>query len=353
MEDLTKIYHFNKDIAESRERILVMIYNEHQRGETINKRRSICIENLRVRINKLALIRHDQLMKVYSHVKLIRNVPPPSPLPPLSRRLPGTPSTEKLPIVESELESSSSSFSSTSSIRTPTVTPRSQSGSAQMKIAKIDVKDDFVDIQMVPTSFQHNQEPDKLDDDIIYPEGVIDLHPYETVARYRKAIGESTNFREHPLLVGEDSTETLILGLESFAQQHGCELSFTNEDQQFDQSVYRAACGIADLGSIHLLATDYLLTANFQFEMDLDYDTEFAQSEDNIQKFAFDFCEAISNVLGCENTYVRVFSINKLADEPGKSQVNFGLTTPEPKRTEQLAHDLQVNDCNCIVFGDL
>jgi hypothetical protein len=135
-----------------------------------------------------------------------------------------------------------------------------------MKIAKIDVKDDFVDIQMVPTSFQHNQEPDKPDDDIIYPEGVIDFRPYKTVARYRKAIGGSTNFRERPLLVGEDSTETLILGLESFAQQHGCELSFTNEDQQFDQSVYHAACGIADLGSIHLLATDSLLTATFQFE---------------------------------------------------------------------------------------
>ncbi len=208
-------------------------------------------------------------MKIYSHVKLIRNVPPPSPLPPLSGRLPGTSSTEKLPVVASKLESFSSS-SSSSSIRTPPVTPRPQSGLTQMKIAKIDVKDDFVDIRMVPTSFQHNQESDKPDDDIIYPEGVIDFRPYKTVARYRTTIDESTNFREHPLLVGEDSTETLILGLESFAQQHGCELSFTNEDQQFDQSVYRAACGVADLGSIHLLATESLLTAKFQFGKDLD-----------------------------------------------------------------------------------
>jgi hypothetical protein len=60
MEDLTKIYEFIKILPMSRERILVMIYNEHQSGETINKRRSICIENLQVRINKLALIRHDQ-----------------------------------------------------------------------------------------------------------------------------------------------------------------------------------------------------------------------------------------------------------------------------------------------------
>ncbi len=87
--------------------------------------------------------------------------------------------------------------------------------------------------------------------------------------------------------------------------------------------------------------------------MDLDYDTEFAQSEDNIQKFAFDFCEAISNVFWFENNNVRVFSINKLADEPGNSQVNFGLTTPEPIRTEQLAHDLQVFYWDFILFRDL
>ncbi len=303
---------------------------------------SVFIENLRVRINKLALIRHDQLMKVYSHVKLIRNVSPSSPLPPLSRRLPGASSTGKLPVVASKLESSSSSSSSSSSIQTAPVTPRPQSGSAQMKIAKIDVKDDFADIQMVGTSFKHNQEPDKPDDDIIYPEGVIDLRPYKTVARYRKAIGESTNFREHPLLLGGDSTETLILGLESFAQQHGCELSFTNEDQQFHKSIYRAACGLVDLGSNHLLANDSFLTAKFQFGIDLDYDTQFAQSEKNIENFVLDFCKARSKVLPCVNSNVRVLSVDKLARKSGQSRVKFGLTTSNQKRTEQLSHKLQV-----------
>jgi hypothetical protein len=201
-------------------------------------------------------------------------------------------------------------------------------------------------IHMVPTSFKPNQETDEEQDDIIYPEGVTDFLPYITVARYRRAIGKSLDFRLEPLLVGEDSSETLVLGLENFAQEHGCILSFTDEEQQFDQSINRAAMGLVDLGSIHLLATDSLLTANFQFEMNLDYDIEFAQSEDKIHEFAHQFCGAISKVLSCENSTVRVSAIKKLDNEEGKIQVIFGLTTPEPKRTEQLAHDLQVYYCS-------
>jgi hypothetical protein len=60
---------------------------------------------------------------------------------------------------------------------------------------------------------------------------------------------------------------------------------------------------VVDLGSIHLSATDSLLTVNFQFELDLDDDTDFVQSAENIQKFTCDFCE---------NSNVRAISINKI-----------------------------------------
>jgi hypothetical protein len=204
---------------------------------------------------------------------------------------------------------------------------------------------------MVPASFKPDSESDDDDDDddkeqededIVYPIGVVDFQPYKTIARYRRTIKQSTNFREKPLNVADDSTETLILGLESFAQQHGCALSFTDADQRFDRSIYQAACGVIDLGSVHLLATDSLLTANFQFEIDLDYDSEITQSKDKVEEFVVDFCEAISQVLSCANNNVRVFSIDKLAKKSGRSHVNFGLTTPDQTRTEQLAHDLQV-----------
>ncbi|CAF2713158.1 unnamed protein product [Rotaria sp. Silwood2] len=73
---------------------------------------------------------------------------------------------------------------------------------------------------MVPTSFNRHKELDNDEDYIIYPEGIIDFRPYRTVARYRKAMGASTNFSLKPFPVSEDSTETLLLGLEDLAHQH-------------------------------------------------------------------------------------------------------------------------------------
>ncbi|UJR32733.1 hypothetical protein I4U23_020192 [Adineta vaga] len=313
--DLTKVYKFNKAIKESRVNMLIMSYNELERGATVDKERSIRIENLRIRINKLTLMRHDELMRIYSHVKTSRIILTP----------PSTPVSSERPlslVIVTQPVSSHFSF----------------------KIENIVSEPDCILIDMVPTSCDTHVDSDQIDDDsIIYPEGVTDLHPYQIVAHYRKVAGKSTNFREYPLIAAEDSNETLILGLDNFARQHDCTLIFSDQDQQFDQSIYRAACGIADLGSIHLLANDSLLTANFQFELDLDYNQDIAKSADSIQQFVIDFCNAIAQVLSCDNDIVRIFSIKKIADQPGKSDVNFGLTTPELKRTEQLAHDLQIH----------
>ncbi|CAF3731109.1 unnamed protein product [Rotaria sordida] len=279
-------------------------------------------------------MRNDEVMRVYSNVKISRTI---SPLPPTP--LPRRPSP-----LDTSQEPSSPNVSPKLSPRNPS--PKPSSSVPPLRIANILIEPNLTLIDMVPSSFNPHEELDDDDDDdeddIIYPEGVTELRPYKIVARYRRAIGETTDFRLKPILVSEDSTETLVLGLEHFAQQHNCSLTFTGENQQFDQSIYQAAAGVADLGSIHLLATDALLTANFQFEIDLDYDREIIQSEENIQKFVEGFCEAICKVLSCENGNVRVFSINKLADEVGKSQINFGLTTHEQKRTEQLAHDLTI-----------
>ena len=197
---------------------------------------------------------------------------------------------------------------------------------------------------MVPPSFKSDSEMND-ENDIIYPEGVTDRRPYQTVARFRKAMNQSTNFQESPLVVADDSPETLLFGLESFAQQHGCDLSLSGEDEGFAQSIERAACGVVDLGSIHMLATDSLLTANFQFEMDLDYDRQISSSNKNVEKFVLNFCAAISNVLSCENSNVRVFSIEKLDEKSSRSRVNFGLTTSDQKTTKQLASSLQVFIC--------
>jgi hypothetical protein len=384
MGDLNKIYEFSENIMRSRLHIFFMMFKEQNRGTTVNKRRSIRIENLIVRVNRLTLMRHDEIMRVYSNANLHRNMSPirrrrrhrrhrsTKSLPPKKSSRQQRPvtashahrlshSSRSRSVTTNQQTSSSSTSPPLESVTTPepsppprsrSITPNQPSSTsfkprplspiAPLKVTQIIVEPDSAVIEMVPTDVDEGEEEEE-EDDSIYPEGVTDLRPYKTVARFRKALGKSTNFQLQPLLVGDDSAETLVLGLESFAEQHGCDLTFTNEDQQFDKSIYRAACGIADLGSIHLLATDSLLTANFQFEIDLDYDDEFAQSEENIEKFVLNFCEAISKVLLCDNSNVRVFSINKLAKKTGRSNVNFGLTTSNPKRTERLAHNLQVH----------
>jgi hypothetical protein len=352
--DLQKIYRYSNNITKSRGRILVMLYHEQNRGTIVDKRRSARMENLRLRLNRLTLGRHDEIMKVYSNVALNRNI---SPSPRRRRRRTRSSKSKPRPVTASQRKSPSRdrSVSPPSEPETP---PRSPSPIIPLKITHVDIGPDKTVIAMIPTSFEpdqmadhHNddgedaEEEEEEEDDIIYPEGVIDFRPYKTVARYRKALGKSTNFCEEPLLVADDSVETLILGLEDFAKQHGCDLSFAGEDQHFDKSIYRAAMGLIDLGSVHLLATDSLLTAHFQFEIDLDYNSEITQSKGNVKQFVHDFCDAISNVLSCEKNNVRVFSIDKLTKKSGKSHVNFGLTTSDPKLTEQLADDLQVHIC--------
>ena len=180
-------------------------------------------------------------------------------------------------------------------------------------------------------------------DDIIYPPGVKDRRPYDIVAKYRRLAGKTTDFTAEPLDVGEDKAETTVLGLSSFAETHGCELIFTNEEHRFDNSLYRAACGVADLGSIHLLATDSVQTATFCFVMNFDFSSEFEGSSQRVEAFAGEFCQAIATVLGCNTNNVRMFSVGKMGKEKNKSEVKFGITTEETKKTEQLAKALKVN----------
>ncbi len=365
--------------------MLMMLFVEQHRGITIDKTRANRIESLRLRLNRLTLMRHDEIIRVYSNAVLKRDL---SPLPrrrrrrtrskksPRRRRPNTAPNRtivrfQTLTPDQSESPSQTPPESESESEPEASSPPRTPSPIPQLKVKHIVIEPEKTIIDMIPVSFkpspktnddgQEDEDEDDDDDeekDIIYPDGVIDHHPYIIVARYRRAINESTDFCKYPLIVAEDSKETLMLGLENFAQQHGCDLSFTDNDQRFDKSIYRATCGMIDLGSVHLLASDTLLTANFQFEIDLDYDSDITQSKKNVERFVDKFCVAISQDLSCDQNNVRVFSIDKLAKRSGKSHVNFGLTTQDQKKTEQLASALQVHfdsllfQCVCSMTND-
>jgi hypothetical protein len=108
--------------------------------------------------------------------------------------------------------------------------------------------------------------------DIVYPPGVIDQPPFDSVARYREAIKKTNNFRKKAIQSSTDSTETLIIALDKFVQQFGGDLSFTNNEVSFNESSHRTACGIATLASVHSLATNHIPTTRFAFKIELNYE---------------------------------------------------------------------------------
>lgn len=284
--DLTTIYKLNDEIFDSRARLLVSINNNHKHSIKIDKKYAHYIEHLCTRLNKLKLMRHDEIMRLYSNVKLTRTI---QPLPPIK-----------------------------------------QSNSYPRKLPKIN-KQQLKSIAKNPN----------IDNEVIYPDGIIDYNSYSIVARYRKSIGKSTDFRENPLLIGEDSTETLIIGLDHFTQQHNCILSFTNMDEVFDQSIFDAPCDVFELNSIHLLISHILITAHFKFELEFDH-----RSTDTLSHFVYEFRHAIANVLACRVDYIRIFSIEKLPNKPGTSQIHFGLTTINQLETEYYVQQLLVRVVN-------
>ncbi|CAF3486087.1 unnamed protein product [Rotaria sp. Silwood1] len=180
------------------------------------------------------------------------------------------PKRRQRPLTAPQLQSLSRNRTVTPSspllLQKPKPIRRPPSPQLPLKVTNIIIKDDEAIIEMQPTShkpdYTTNDKKDKIEeDDIIYPEGINDYRPYKIIARYRRAVRrlakterQKVDFRREPLLVGEKETETLVLGLDSLAEGHGCELTFTNDDHQFDNSIYRAACGVVDLGSIHTYA---------------------------------------------------------------------------------------------------
>ncbi|CAF2925553.1 unnamed protein product [Rotaria sp. Silwood2] len=96
-------------------------------------------------------------------------------------------------------------------------------------ITKKNAERDKIALKMTPVWFQVDDSQAALKG-IVYPPNTVEHRPFNTVARYRMITGQSNNFRQQALGVGENFTETLILMLDAFAQQFGADLSFTNDD---------------------------------------------------------------------------------------------------------------------------
>ena len=216
-----------------------------------------------------------------------------------------------------------------------------------LKITNMKIGDRETTFQMVPQWFQPNDRQAMMRD-MICPDDISDRQPFEIVACYRAAIGKSNNFKRDPLNVSDRSTETLMISLDAFARQFGAQLNFTDQNLSFENSAEQIACGIANMGSVHLLATDSLPTAVFSFKVGLDYKKDLARSTETMGNFVSNFSTAVARKLGCKNDYVRVLSVEK-SPEMKTSSVKFGLTIPNPDETKRLADHLQVNHCSYAI----
>ena len=157
------------------------------------------------------------------------------------------------------------------------------------KIIEMFIGKNCTKLKMAPEWFKHKKYDEALKS-IVYPEGITENRPFDTVAKYRAAVNKpNSDFQYKSINVNENNTETLIIALDKFTQQFGGELSFNNETLTFEETAHRTACGIANLSSAHLLATNYIPAAQFSFLVNRDYENDLGRSVETMQNFYIRF----------------------------------------------------------------
>lgn len=200
------------------------------------------------------------------------------------------------------------------------------------------------EVKMGPEGY-HNNNLDEALMNIVYPEYTKpdERRAFDAVARYRAFIDQpQNNFQQQPLGTGVETVEALIVALDEFAQRLGGELSFSDRETPPDEALNRAACGIANMDTAHLLAMNFIPTAKFSVLLEQDYYCDITRSYEELQNFVLDFVNEMADVAKCSKDCVRVISI----EQPGKirrrTKIKFGLTTTNAKDTEELVENLQV-----------
>ncbi|CAF0929838.1 unnamed protein product [Adineta ricciae] len=206
-------------------------------------------------------------------------------------------------------------------------------------VSYLDIGDIITKIRMDPLWFPQQSEPNNLSD-FIYHSGITSTQTHQNVALFQTITNRKSFFDGKTVRV-KDKLDELIIALSEFAGEYDGNLSFTQNELPY-KDTYCAACGVGDLGTTHLLATDYISTARFSFHTELSYDDDLTKSAATMKSFVLTFVTSVAEVLGLErNEYIRVLSVVKDEEDGGKANVNLGVTTPDRKKTERLAQRLQ------------
>ncbi|CAF4279706.1 unnamed protein product [Rotaria sp. Silwood2] len=158
------------------------------------------------------------------------------------------------------------------------------------------------------------------------------VRTYECLSTYRSMVKKATmiDFVAEPFLAQVDNTETLVVVLNELACQLGARLTFSDTDYKYNDSDYRTACGVSNLGSIHsLLASEgNFLTAKFNLHLNIDY-TNTTRSPETLRNFVLSVISDMCLFAECDKDFIRVFSV-----KPASSAiVELGITTPQLHQT--------------------
>ena len=168
----------------------------------------------------------------------------------------------------------------------------------------------------------------------------IDVRTYECLAAYRlmRNKNQPIDFVVQPFTPTVDNTETVVVLLNELAQQLGARLTFTEKGFQYDDSAYRAACGVGNLGSIHsmIAAGDNVQTAKFKLHLKLNYDDIISPAV-TLRDFTVELINDLATNLECAKEFIRVFSVSRASS----IHVECGITTAEFEKTQTLAEQLK------------
>ena len=223
---------------------------------------------------------------------------------------------------------------------------------------KVDITRTVAKIDITPAWFDPVPSPDrtKIRQPSTYDtNSSTDQKIVTCLANYRSMTKEkSLDFLKHPISGSVNDTETLIIALQQVTDEHGIELSFTNSQFSYNDSDYRTACGISDLGSIHSIIArgSDIQTAKFRFQFSLNYHT-ITQTVDALKNFILRFIKAVAKIIQCEPQFIRVFAIENDPLQDNNMFVNFGLTAPSETRTVSLARKLQIEASRTVATADV
>lgn len=296
MQNLSKVYGINHSIKQLRNDMIDLIYSDTQRSPDLTNDAIEQIVKLQTEYTELIHERNEELKRAYKLINITTRI-------------------HSIPIL---------------------MIP------ARMKITSMNLGKTLTILSMTPHWFKHHDIDDekRIFKTIKYPSNIkdIDKRSFNTIARFRTMNKKKTNdFTIEHIEAKKGSIETVVLALDAFVQQFGGKLCFTTDDLSFEESTHRTACGVADLGGIHLLASNYVLSAKFKLSVNLDYD-DLAKSDETMTIFIITFVDAIAKELSCDNEYVRITSIEKST----KLEVIMALTTSDQTNTEELAKTFQV-----------